>query len=70
MSQRSSAEGLANGADAHTLPKKAGLCVGYVVGERVDGAPGLFRQASGGDGGGIMQCVCTEVVGNLRRGRK
>ena len=48
LSQRSSAEGLADGADAHILSKKAGLRVGYVVGERVDGAPGLFRQASGG----------------------
>ena len=70
MSQRSSAEGLVDEADAHTLSKKAGLRARYVVGGRVDGAPGLFRQASGGDGGGIMQCVCTEVVVNLRRGRK
>jgi len=53
LSQRSFAEGLANGTDAHTLSKKAGLRALYVVGERVDGAPGLFRQASGGDGGGI-----------------
>lgn len=48
LSQRSSAEGLADGADAHILSKKAGLRALYVVGERVDGAPGLFRQASGG----------------------
>ncbi len=41
------------------------VCGGW----RVDGRR-LFRQASGGDGGGIMQCVCTEVVGNLRRRRK
>ena len=53
-----------------TLPKTSGRRVRYGMGEREDGAPGLFRQASGGDGGGIMQCVCTEVVGNLRRGRK
>ena len=48
MSQRSFAEGLANGADAHTLSKKAGLRVRYGMGERVDGAPGRFRLASGG----------------------
>lgn len=70
LSQRSSAEGLANGAGTPTLPKTSGRRVRYVVGEREDGAPGLFRQASRVDGGDIMQSVCTEVVGNLRRGRK
>lgn len=54
LAQRSSAEGLANGADTPTLPKTSGLRVRYVVGEREDGAPGLFRQASRVDGGGIM----------------
>ena len=54
LSQRSSAEGLANGAGTPTLPKTSGLRVRYGMGEREDGAPGLFRQASRVDGGDIM----------------
>ena len=48
-----------------TLPKMSGRRVRYGMGEREDGALGLFRQASRVDGGDIMQSVCTEVVGNL-----